>query len=352
MKCRITLAGASLLAAMVFSTGTAKAQDVHFTQFDATPLTINPAFTGAFTGQVRASAIYRDQWRGAMGNQAAFKTYAASVDMPLISDISVDDYLAGGIQVYNDRAGDAGLNNFSVLASLAYHKYLGTSGRTVLAAGLQGGYSNKNLDLSQLYWGDDYQNGAWTPGISSQNGLLGRGFQSFLINGGLSFSQAVGERSGFALGVGVNNINFPTESISLNDVSKDVNLKIRYTAQLGGIIGVTEAFSIRPAVLFQSQAAAMEIVAGSEFNMKFGSDVGLPNATGVFAGLWYRHEDAAMVTAGVEFKNFRVGFAYDMNISSLGDYGRNNGGFEMMIRYILPSPISFGKERLYPCGRF
>jgi type IX secretion system PorP/SprF family membrane protein len=353
MKCRITLAGASLIAAMMFNADTAKAQDVHFTQFDATPMTINPAFTGAFTGKVRASAIYRDQWRGAMGNQAAYKTYAASIDMPLINDISVDDYLAGGLQVYNDRAGDANLNNFSVLASVAYHKYLGTSGRTVLAAGLQGGYTNKNLDLSKLYWGDEYANGAWAPGTGSQNGLLGRGFQSFIINGGLSFSQSIGERSGLAIGVGVNNVNLPIETISKQDNTADVNLKMRYTGQIGAIIGLSEAFSIRPAVLFQSQAAATELVLGSEFNLKFGSEVGLPSATGVFAGLWYRNQDAIMATAGVEFKNFRVGFAYDMNTSSLADYsGKMNGGFELMVRYVLPNPIDFGKQKLYPCGRF
>ena len=350
MKCRITLAGASLLAAMMFNTGSAKAQDVHFTQFDATPLTINPAFTGAFTGQVRASAIYRDQWRSAMGGSAAFKTYAASIDMPIIFDQSIDDYLAAGLQVYNDRAGDAGLNNFSVMGSIAYHKYLNV--KSVLSAGLQVGYSSRNLDISKLYFGDEYVGSQWVPGISSQHGYLGNGFQNFLINGGLSFSQQVGERSGFTLGVGVNNINIPAQSIDKRERTNDVNLKMRYTGQIGAVIGVNVAFSIRPAVLIQSQATSMEIVGGTEFNMKFGSNVGLPSASGVFAGVWYRHEDAAMVTAGVEFNNFRVGFAYDMTVSSLKNYAKNNGGFEVMIRYILPRAIDFGKERQYPCGRF
>lgn len=350
MKCRITLAGASLLAAMMFNTGSAKAQDVHFTQFDATPLTINPAFTGAFTGQVRASAIYRDQWRSAMGGSAAFKTYAASVDMPIIFDQSLDDYLAVGLQVYNDRAGDAGLNNFSALASVAYHKYLNP--KSVLSAGLQGGYSSRNLDLSKLFFGDEYIGNQWVPGTSSQHGYLGNGFQNFLINGGLSYAQSIGERSGFTLGVGVNNINIPMQSIDKRERTNDVNLKMRYTGQIGAIIGVNDAFSIRPAVLVQSQATSMEVVAGSEFNMKFGDDVGMPNASGVFAGLWYRHQDAVMVTAGVEFKNFRVGFAYDMTTSALKNAAKNNGGFEVMIRYILPRPIDFQKERQYPCGRF
>src|SRR5690606_25600623 len=153
MNCRITLASAGLLVALILNSKSSQAQDVHFTQFDATPMLLNPALTGAFNGEVRASVIYRDQWRSALGN-AAFKTYAAAVDMPIIRDISVDDYLAAGIQVYNDRAGDGNLNNLTALASVAYHKFLGTSGRSALSVGLQGGFSNKNLDLSRLYFGD------------------------------------------------------------------------------------------------------------------------------------------------------------------------------------------------------
>jgi len=352
MKCRITLAGASLIAAFMMNSGTAKAQDVHFTQFDATPLTLNPALTGAFSGDVRASVIYRDQWRSAMGGKAAFKTYAASVDLPIVKDISVDDYLAAGLQVYNDRAGDAGLNNFSALLSVAYHKYLGTNAKSVLSVGLQGGYSSRNLDVSKLYFGDEYSSGQWMQGTSSQFGYLGNGYQTFVINGGISFAQKIGERSGFNVGVGVNNINQPLESIDSRDVTDDVNLKMRYTAQLGAIIGVNDRFSVRPAVLFQSQASAAEIVGGAEFNYKLGDDPTLPDATGVFAGAWYRHQDAIMITAGVEFMNFRVGIAYDYNTSALGDYSKGNGGFELMIRYILPTAASFGQQRLYPCARF
>lgn len=352
MKCRITLAGASLIAAFLMNSSTAKAQDVHFTQFDATPLTLNPALTGAFTGEVRASVIYRDQWRSAMGGKAAFKTYAASIDMPIIKDISVDDYLAAGLQVYNDRAGDAGLNNFSALLSVAYHKYLGTSGKSVLSVGLQGGYSSRNLDLSKLYFGDEFSSGQWMQGTSSQFGYLGKGYQSFVVNGGVSYAQQLGERSGISLGVGVNNVNQPFESIDNRDVTNDVNLKMRYTFQVGAIIGVNERFSIRPAVLFQTQASAAEIVGGAEFNYKLGDAPDLPNSTGVFVGAWYRHQDALMFTAGLEFQNFRVGLAYDYNTSDLGKQVSGNGGFELMIRYILPSKIGFGEQRLYPCARF
>ncbi|MEL6925345.1 MAG: type IX secretion system membrane protein PorP/SprF, partial [Bacteroidota bacterium] len=35
----------------------------HFSLFDFTPLTLNPAQTGAYEGSVRIGGLYRDQWR-------------------------------------------------------------------------------------------------------------------------------------------------------------------------------------------------------------------------------------------------------------------------------------------------
>jgi type IX secretion system PorP/SprF family membrane protein len=351
MKSRITFASVGLIVAAMLHTGNAQAQDVHFTQFDAAPLTLNPANTGAFSGDFRASAIYRDQWRSALGN-AAFKTYAVSFDMPIIRDISIDDYLALGAQVYNDRAGDGQLNNFSAMLSVAYHKFLGGDGKKVLAVGLQGGYSEKNLDLSKLYFGTDFVNGSFNPGLSSPWGWLTPKTSNYIINAGISYAQTVSERFGFALGAGINNINQPLESFDKRKATNGVGLGMRYTGQIGAIIGASDKLSIRPAVLFQSQSTAMEIVGGAEFNLKVGDNYDVPTTTALFAGAWYRHEDAVMVTAGIEFKGFRVGVGYDYNISDWKQSTNGNGGFEISLRYIQASPIDFAKKLLYPCGRF
>ena len=142
----------SIAAAMVLSSPIAYAQDIHFTQFDMTPLVINPAFTGMFDGRVRAGAIYRNQWASVT---VPYVTYGAYVDMPLIIERN-GSYLASGLQLYKDQAGDGNLSNFTGLVSLAYHLYMGKGehGGSDLAFGLQGGYAQKSIDLSKLYFGD------------------------------------------------------------------------------------------------------------------------------------------------------------------------------------------------------
>lgn len=351
MKCRITIATTGILAAAMLSVSVSRAQDVHFTQFNAAPLTINPAFTGAFQGDWRASAVYRDQWRSALGN-AAFKTYAASFDMPIIRDISVDDYLAAGIQVYNDQAGDLNLNNFSAMLSVAYHKFLGGDGKKALTVGLQGGYYQKSFDLSKAYFGDEFNEGYWQQGTSMEYPYLNTRVQGYVVNAGLAWSHVISNNFSYVIGAGVNNINQPLESFSKRPLAKDVGLGMRLTGQVGAIIGINERFSLRPAVLYQSQATAMELIGGNEFHYKLGEDYDLPTSVAVFLGGWYRYQDAIMVNAGVEWKGFRVGVAYDYNTSDLKTSTNGNGGFEIMIRYIKPSLIDFSRKLLYPCARF
>lgn len=351
MKCRNTIASALLIAGSLLSSTNILAQDVHFTQFNATPMIVNPAFTGAFQGEYRVSAIYRDQWRSAMG-QAAFKTYAVSFDMPIIRDISIDDYLAVGGQLYNDRAGDGNLNNFSALASIAYHKFFNESGKAALTVGLQGGYASKNMDLSKLYFAGDFREGRYYQGTDPNYSYLNNKMGAFLINAGIAFSHAPSEKFSYVLGAGANNLTQPMESMMRQRQTKDVGLGIRYTGQAGAVIGLGERASIRPAFLYQSQASATELIGGAELHYKLGDDISVPTAPAVYLGGWYRHQDAAMVTVGVEYNGFRIGAGYDFNTSNLKQGTNGYGGFEVMVRYIAPSPIDFARKLLYPCARF
>ncbi|MES2479552.1 MAG: PorP/SprF family type IX secretion system membrane protein [Bacteroidota bacterium] len=334
----------SLSAALAISASCAFAQDVHFTQFNATPLILNPAFTGAFDGPVRASAIYRDQWNG------VYRTIAASADAPIVRDISGDDYLAGGVQFYNDVAGDGNLNNFSGLLSVAYHKFLGLEGDKILSVGLQGGYTSKSIDLSRLYFGNQFKDGGFTGPTNTQ--LNGSPVRYFTVNAGVAYSHKISERFSYSLGVAGNNLNQPQESINKIQNS-DVGLGMRLSAQAGAIIYTGERLSLRPAVLYQTQTATTEIIAGNEFNYIVGSDPEVKSlAPSIFVGGWYRNNDAIMVSAGVEFQGFRVGVAYDYTTSSYNVVNNGKGGFEIGVRYVGLNPISAARNLVYPCSRF
>jgi type IX secretion system PorP/SprF family membrane protein len=342
-------------AALMALSSPVVAQDIHFTQFDMAPLVLNPAFTGMYDGKVRASGIYRSQWASVT---VPYITYGAAVDMPILIERS-GSYLAGGLQLYNDRAGDGNLNNFTGMLSVAYHLLMGSvkgstdRNGTDLAFGLQGGYAQKSIDLSKLYFGDEWNNGNFVPGVSQEYHLgMGHSVNYFLVNAGLSLSSALSDKFSFTLGAGANNINQPNDALSKKQNSQ-TGLDMRFTGVLGINLIAGERLSLRPALLYQTQASASEFIAGNEFHYQVGGEPGYQNfSTAVFLGGWYRSGDAAMITAGVEFKGFRIGLGYDYNVSDLNTSSNGNGGFEIAMRYVLPNPMEFATKRTIPCSRF
>src|SRR5215469_6509866 len=69
------------MAALFLFAPAAHAQDPGFSQFFASPLTLNPALTGKFNGVVRVAGNYRNQWP-AINN--AFITSTIAVDAPIL----------------------------------------------------------------------------------------------------------------------------------------------------------------------------------------------------------------------------------------------------------------------------
>ena len=340
--------------ALVMGGGLAFAQDIHFTQFDAAPLTINPAFTGMFNGQVRACGVYRNQWSSVT---TPYVTYGASVDAPIFWSNS--GYLAGGLQLFDDKAGDGNLTNFTGMLSLAYHLTTGSPRdndvKSDLSVGIQGGYADQSIDLSKLYFGDEFVNGSFVQGTTQEYNVgLGNHVSYYLVNAGISYSHSFGKNFAFTLGGGANNLNQPNEAIEKKQNSETA-LAMRYTGELGMEIGAGDRLSLRPAVLYQYQATATEMIAGNEFHYVLSQNTEPEYrsfTTAVFLGGWYRTGDALMITAGFEIKGIRVGVAYDYNMSSLNSASNGNGGFEIALKYLAPWPMIYAGQRSVPCLRF
>src|SRR3979411_2133223 len=86
----------------LFALGTdLRAQDPGFSQFFASPLTLNPALTGKFNGTLRVAGNYRNQWPQ-INN--AFVTSTISVDGNILANkISAGDAWGVGLMAMSDR---------------------------------------------------------------------------------------------------------------------------------------------------------------------------------------------------------------------------------------------------------
>ena len=91
---------------LILSVGYSFAQDIHFSQYYASPLTLNPALTGLVNGAFRASFNYRNQWFNipTLNTIAPYQTYQALVDAPVLRDKLGNDWLGVGGMFYTDKA--------------------------------------------------------------------------------------------------------------------------------------------------------------------------------------------------------------------------------------------------------
>ncbi|MBL7828902.1 MAG: type IX secretion system membrane protein PorP/SprF, partial [Saprospiraceae bacterium] len=101
------------------------AQDKHFTQFYAAPLSLNPALTGAMEGSYRVGAIYRDQWRSVLEEPIKTFSFYADLRFDRKKKNNSDDAIGLGIMFFNDKVGIVDFSTTQIAVSLAYHKALG-----------------------------------------------------------------------------------------------------------------------------------------------------------------------------------------------------------------------------------
>jgi len=97
------------------------AQDIHFSQFYASPLTLNPTLSGFSQGDYRVSGIYRNQWATVT---SPFVTFAASYDMRVMKKKLKNDVFGVGVVAIHDRSANGDVSLLSGYLSVAYHKLI------------------------------------------------------------------------------------------------------------------------------------------------------------------------------------------------------------------------------------
>ena len=317
-----------------------KAQDPHFSQFFASPLTLNPAFTGKFDGTWRVAANHRDQWPSI---PKAYVTSSASVDFAILKDrIPAGDVFGIGFSGLSDQSADAALKlNYGSL-SMSYHKALDEDGFNTIGAGFQATYTSAILDFSKLTFEDQLsQNGFTNP--TAENLSNGNSQNYFDVNAGILYSGSTNGINNYYAGASVYHINKP----SLSFIDKTWNLSSRITVHGGGSFSVGDNLSLSTSAIFQFQNKTTETVIGGALSTNVNSD--LLNPTSVFAGSWIRFGDAIIPYIGIEISGLRIGASYDINTSKLKAATASRGGSEFSLIYI-KKPSTNGKG--IPCPKF
>ncbi len=304
-----------------------KAQDPHFTQFFASPLTLNPGFTGLFSGEARIAANYRNQWSSVA---IPYVTGTVSADFGILKNVIPynDRWGVGGLALYDRQAG-GGLKTTYLGFSTAYHKGLDREGLQSLAVGVQVAFVQKRLDFSKLVFENQLTNLGFDPTVPNGESFARSSVSYPDINVGVLYNASLGTFGNLYFGASYYHANEPDQSFLS---SKEATLKSRWTIQGGGGWAPTPKTRIYLSGLYMQQAKASELAAGGAVGFVINNNP--MDASLFYVGSWYRLNDAINPYIGVELKTLHIGLSYDINVSSLHTASNYRGGTELSLIYV------------------
>ncbi len=313
-------------------------QDIHFSQFYNSPLTLNPALTGKMNGTFRFAMNYRNQWFTTVNGTTPFATYAGSFDAPI--RLNNNDAVGLGVVLMNDRSAEGRLNNMFGLFSAAYHKSLGKEGKHALSLGVQGGMNQKRLNISELQFFNQFDQSTGSFSQISTENISNDKVTFFDLNAGLMANSQITKKANAYVGFAMFHLTQPKESFL---ATGDENLPIRYVVHGGAEYVFHKRIALLPSAIYMRQRVFDELNVGAAFVFKM-----MENENTLFyLGGYYRmlpsskqnefnFSDAAIFYTAFEYRNFRLAFSYDASTSDIRNAPKPVGAFEVSVTYVYP----------------
>ena len=308
-------------------------QDKHFTNFRMAPLAVNPALTGAFEGTYRLTGVYRGQWTSVTSFGNGYSTPHISVDLPILGGILMEnDWIGVGLSVLSDNAGFANYKSGFAGTSATYHMGMDDEYSKVFSIGFQYGRENRTFSGNEIR----------TPSV-----LIGEPVERLVLDNegntqaishgsigiGVTYKATINDqgdlwRGGIAMkGIGASRGSF----ISVDSLAQDrTNLTKPTLVGFGeASMVMTDKVRINPAVIFQTNSGFLTLEAQATADYLLN-----PQKRQILtAGLGYRVGDSMNLLAGMQIKDLKIGFAYDITVSGFSGATRN-GAFEISVGYI------------------
>lgn len=307
-------------------------QDIHFSQFDVNVTTLNPAHTGVIQRDFRVANNYKNQW-GSVG--LPYTTFSVAYDMNVLkpkafkkglSDIGV------GFSFFQDKAGTSKWSQNQFNLSLSAIQEVGRD--TKMSLGLQTSYAQNSVIVDGLTWDNQFVNHEYNSTMPTRENFANSAKTYIDLSGGILVESRITENEIFTGGIAYFHINKPSYTLFSGDrlPSKFV-VHASYETPLGG---ASTNRRLVPKFMYVKQAKHSEVLFGALYRSvmkEASSHTTFANETYIDFGTYYRVNDALIVVAGIDFKNFRLGVSYDINTSRFKAATVSRGGFEVSLTY-------------------
>lgn len=316
------------------------AQDIHFSQYFSTPLTISPSNTGNYVGDFRVMGNFRSQWKEVA---KPYTTESVGGDKNFYIR---NEKISAGLLIINDKSG-GNLQVNKIQASLAYHK---TLGKNTFHIGVQPGLTMKNINSNETFPDQfDWNSGQFNGAIPNNETNLTYRLHYFDLNWGVGYDRKLTSKVELFTSFAMFHVNSPKETF----LSNSNTLKPRNVFSLGATWYALPKITVQPSICMMGTDKASEFLFGSRFFYSLDKDYSITKA--VFVGVYGRSgfanlTDAFFAVVGANWKNYYAGVSYDFNISQLKTASNYRGAFEVSFIYTGMS-TRLTKSQI-PCDRY
>jgi len=308
-------------------------QDIHFSQFNNSPLIINPALTGNIDEEFRVGINYRNQGESIT---LPYKTFSVFLDSRLIPNFLRNSEIGIGGLFYNDNAGDGNLQNSTGMLFSSFTKGFNRDNTFLATIGFSVGFFNRSVNIAGVTFDSQWNGTIFDPSIANDEPFINNSVFAFNFNFGVLISYSFSPKIIAKIGSSINHVNRP--KVSFYD--SDYRLDQKYIFHGDVKVELNKFVSISPGFMYSTQGENYEALFGS--NISFGeSDLKIN------CGLWYRFERDIIPVVGLIYDNYYLSLSYDVNISNLHRASNYRGGYEIS----LIKSFSINKKYL-PCRSF
>lgn len=324
---KITRSLAYITAITGLFTGRALAQaDIHFSQFYETSVLRNPALTGVFQDDYKLGAYVRNQW-SSISNP--YTTVLISAETHFSFSEMSENFFSFGLLGYSDKAGSIDQKITAFYPAINYNKSINPAHNSYLSAGFTCGYVQYSFDPNKATFNNQYLNGHFDPLNPTMENLPNPKMNFWDLGTGLNYNTSFGADNNTALILGTSAYHITQPKFSYYQKSGITeNMRFNGNATINNV--VNDKFSFQLHGNYAQQGTYQEIVAGTIVN--YAQNVGNVETTLILSlGCFYRYGDAVIPVIKAKYQRMSLGVSYDVNVSSLKDASRLQGGAEVTL---------------------
>jgi type IX secretion system PorP/SprF family membrane protein len=300
---------------------TIEAQDIHYAQYNYSPLNLGAVSTSLMNADFRVAANNRKQWKSVT---VPYQTFSIGAEEKLkFFNNKLSNY-TGGILINQDKAGDGALKTLNCYLSIAYQYQLSKDSNLWIALGVSPGFTQKNIDFNKLTFDNQFTGDLFNATAPTGENPNNNNLTYFDAGASVLVHQIKDNQHFYAL----------YQARHLNRAKQNFYSSIPYRQSvyhqivIGDIIKSANGLTYLPSICINRQNKFTECI--------FGAEVILPTSKSnqsLVGGLHYRVKDAIIPSIAMNYNKFRIGFSYDINLSTLKTASHSKGGAEISIIY-------------------